>query len=110
MSTFNPNDKIVCIDATPMPLNCDRHLTGLDFTFPNGFLEEGDVYCIQSVGKGSDGYPAIKLVGLPVFLLGQEVSWNGQRFRKVARRTHSITAQSKQHLLGRAVQNIVHRI
>jgi hypothetical protein len=55
MSTFNPNDKVFCIDATPIPIGAAG--TSLaDFSFPHGYIEEGHIYCIQSTGRGATGY------------------------------------------------------
>lgn len=83
MSTFRANDKVVCIDATPLPRYCPREYTTLDCSFPGGYIEEGAIYCVADVGLGGDGHAALRLVGKPIFLLDTEVTWNGQRFRKI---------------------------
>ncbi|MEO1845528.1 MAG: hypothetical protein ABGZ37_14790 [Akkermansiaceae bacterium] len=85
MSGFRANDRVVCIDATPFPLNAGRAYPD-EFSFPHGLTEEGCVYCVSAVGRGSDGHAALWLAGYPVIHLGQEIAWNGQRFRKLRSR------------------------
>ncbi len=96
MSTFQTNDKVVCIDATPLPLHCDRHFTTLDFSFPGGFIREGSIYCVTSVGTGSDSPAAIRLAGKPIFLHDIEVAWSGQRFRQVKRQRQQARRSAEQ--------------
>ena len=82
MTDIQTNDRVVCIDATPFPINAGRALPD-EFDFPGGFLEEGGVYCVEVAGVGSDEQAAICLTGLPVFHHGKEIAWNGRRFRRI---------------------------
>jgi hypothetical protein len=82
MSTFKPNDKVVCIDATPIPIGAPNN-TYQDFEFPNGYIEEGTVYCVRSVTLAKVGGQSLHIVGPYVFLNNEPVPWNCQRFRKV---------------------------
>ncbi|NWK56000.1 hypothetical protein HW115_10275 [Verrucomicrobiaceae bacterium N1E253] len=106
MSTFGPNDKVI-YSAHP-PQNDD--IADLDLSCPSGVIEEGEIYCVQSVEAGADGLPALILVGKPRLRHSQEVGWNARYFRKVAPRKNRTAAQSKQHLLGHPVKTLVHRI
>ena len=80
------NDRVVCIDATPIPLNVPDTDFG-DFTFPHGFLKEGQTYCVTAVIRGSDGQPGYRLAGLPILHDGGEIHLNGQRFRRIHHRS-----------------------
>jgi hypothetical protein len=82
MSTFKPNDKVVCIDATPIPIGAPNN-NYQDFEFPGGYIEEGTFYCVRSVIMGRCGGESLDIVGPQVFLYGRPVPWNGLRFRKV---------------------------
>jgi hypothetical protein len=62
MSTFKPNDKVVCIDATPIPIGA-----------PN------NVVTVRQSGE------SLYITGPYVLLNNQLVPWNGKRFRKVER-------------------------
>ena len=84
MSIFKPNDKVVCIDATPTPIGAPNN-TYQDFEFPDGYIKEGAVYCVRSVIMGRCGGESLHIVGPYVLLNNNPVPWNGQRFRKVAR-------------------------
>ena len=95
MSTFQPNDKVVCIDATPIPIY-GLGYTLIDFNFPNGYIKEGSIYCVTEASTGSDGYGALRLAGKPVFLHDIEVEWNDQRFRKVEHQKQKASRSAKQ--------------
>ena len=82
----------------------------MDYTFPHGYIEEGEIYCVEAVGVTAAGGPSLYLVAMNAVMNGTAIPWDGQRFRKVAPRNRNITAQTKQHLLGRPVKTIVHRI
>lgn len=109
MSAINPYDHIICINATQLPTKYGHQLYGCDFYFPHGVIEEGSIYRVDSVIRGDDGYPALKIMGLPVLIHGKDVGWSSQRFRRVIRR-RSQMEQSKQHLLGKPVTTLVARI
>jgi hypothetical protein len=84
MNTFKPNDKVVCIDATPIPIGAPNN-SYQDFKFPNGYIEEGTVYCVRSVIMGRCSGESLDIVGPYVLLNNNPVPWNGQRFRKLER-------------------------
>ncbi|MDB4055528.1 hypothetical protein N9496_06005 [Akkermansiaceae bacterium] len=88
MNTFKPNDKVVCIDATPIPIGAPNN-NYQDFEFPNGYIEEGTIYCVRSVIMGRCGGESLHIVGPYVLLNNNPVPWNGQRFRKVERNKQS---------------------
>jgi hypothetical protein len=81
MNTFKPNDKVVCIDATPIPIGAPNN-SYQDFEY----IQEGTVYCVRSVIMGRCGGESLDIVGPQVFLYGKPVPWNGLRFRKVERK------------------------
>ncbi len=85
MSTFQPNDKVVCIDATPIPIYLPPGVSAAisNFTFPNGAIKEGGVYCVLDCLSQTPGGDKVYLVGKPVYLYGEEVSWSSLRFRKI---------------------------
>ena len=94
MSDFHRHSKVVCIDATPLPIN----VTGAtlpDFTFPNGFLVKGATYAVTQVGTGSDRQPALRLAGCHVLHQGKPISWHGQRFRLVKTKKRKAHGNSK---------------
>jgi len=95
MSTFQANDKVVCIDATPIPIGDPNH-SFIDFTFPNGYIEEGSVYCVQSVVPSAGGCGALYLVGPRAMLRFQNVPWDNQRFRKVTHQKQKAKRSAKQ--------------
>jgi hypothetical protein len=94
MSDFHRHSKVVCIDATPIPIN----VTGAtlpDFTFPNGFLVKGATYAVIHVGTGSDGQPALRLAGCHVLHKDTPISWHGQRFRLIKTKNRKAHRNSK---------------
>lgn len=109
MSAINPDDHIICIDATRLAKKYGHPFYGSDFSFPHGVIEEGNIYRVESVIPGVDGYPALTLIGLPVLIRGKDVGWSSQRFRRVVKRRNQME-QSKQHLLGKPVNILVSRI
>lgn len=82
MNGFVAGCRVKCIDATPLPINV-RGAVATDFSFPGGYIGEGAVYCVESVGISNQGRPCLRLVGHPVLHLGVEISWDSLRFRKV---------------------------
>jgi hypothetical protein len=96
MSTFKPNDKVVCIDATPIPIGAPNN-SYQDFEFPNGYIEEGTVYCVRSVIMGRCGGESLDIVGPYVLLNNNPVPWNGQRFRKLERKAEKLL-QMEHHI------------
>ena len=67
MNTFKPNDKVVCIDATPIPIGAPNN-TYQDFEFPDGYIEEGTVYCVESVVTARQGGESLHITGPYVLL------------------------------------------
>ena len=88
--SLQANDRVVCIDATPIPINAPGFSLP-DFAFPGGFIEEGAVYCIADAYERPDGPIAVTLVGHPVLLRGHEIAWNAERFRKLKGNANSLT-------------------
>jgi len=84
MNTFKPNDKVVCIDATPIPIGAPNN-SYQDFEFPNGYIEEGAVYNVEDVVAVRQSGESLYITGPSVLLNNQHIPWNGQRFRKVER-------------------------
>jgi hypothetical protein len=85
MSIFRPNDKIVCIDDTPIPVYLSPGVSAAvsDFTFPYGGIKDGRIYCVLDCRSRTVGGDAVFLVGKPAYLDGEEVSWSSFRFRKI---------------------------
>ena len=88
MSIFKPNDKVVCIDATPIPIYIPPGVSASvsDFFLPGGFIKEGSVYCVLDCHSRGIGGDAVYLAGKPVYLHGKEVSWSSHRFRKLEKK------------------------
>lgn len=98
--SFPPGTKIVCIDATPIPILAREQITVLDFTFPNGFLQEGRIYCVEVAIPLADGSHGLHLLGLPIFARGTLCNWHSSRFRMVEPRTkRSETANEQKQIL-----------
>ena len=88
MRTLRPSDKVVCIDATPIPAKSGKGRTILDFVLPFGFVEEGKVYCVESARVRHDLTLELGLVGKPIIVDGRDVFWNSARFRWVPPKGH----------------------
>ena len=82
MNTFQPNDKVVCIDATPIPIGAPNN-TYQDFEFPDGYIKEGAVYNVEDVVTVQQSGESLYITGPYVLLNDRLVPWNGKRFRKV---------------------------
>ena len=82
MNTVQPNDKVVCIDATPIPMGAPNN-TYQDFEFPDGYIKEGTVYNVEDVVTVQQSGESLYITGPYVLLNDQHIPWNGQRFRKV---------------------------
>jgi len=80
---YPPGTKLVCIDATPIPILAWSGLSVLDFTFPHGFLQEGTTYCVERATQNNDGSYGLRLTGLPILCQGHESNWHHLRFRKL---------------------------
>lgn len=87
-------DKVVCIDATPLPMIAPRDCDLSEFSFPDGFIEEGAIYCIDGAIMRDHHVFRIYLVGKRILFRGEEVGWNSLRFRKLS--DHKAEAKSKQ--------------
>ncbi|MEP4079955.1 hypothetical protein [Haloferula sp.] len=94
MSNFVPDDRVVCIDATPIPFGAPGY-SHAEFSFPGGFLVEDQIYVVSDVSTDRQGDACLRLVGHPVIIRDYEVSWNGRRFRKVATRKAPQRAASR---------------
>lgn len=82
---FKPNEKVVCIDATFEPKVCPSDGSIDCFSFPDGFITLGSVYCVERVFKASPRRYGLLLVGMRVYYQEEEVGWYWRRFRKVGR-------------------------
>ena len=96
MSAFQSNDKVVCIDATPIPIG-SPDTNFIDFTFPNGYIQEGSIYCVKTVVPAAGGGRALYLVGPAAVLDGIDIPWNGQRFRQVKRQRRQARRSAEQN-------------
>jgi hypothetical protein len=65
------NDKVVCVYDTPFLIEY--------FDLPNGFVHQGDVYCVSGWSKCG----GLILVGLPCIFkrTGEEAGFHPKRFR-----------------------------
>jgi hypothetical protein len=77
---FTKNDKVVCVDATPIP-----HYNGTicDYLFPGGFIEEQAVYCVCDIVEPAPGRIGLVLQGVPCIRSGIENGWSAARFRQI---------------------------
>ena len=80
---MNSGDKVVCVDSTPMPMVAPRDCDLTEFSFPDGFLEEGKVYCVQESVYKDDGFYSLYIVGMRIIFRGKVVGWCSDRFRKL---------------------------
>lgn len=104
MSTFRPNDKVICISP---PASMSNPPTT---SFPDGQIEEGEIYCVESV-RNLPGKPtSLVIVGKAAWDKHRETGWDARHFHKLSPRKSNLAAKSKQHLLGRPVRTLVHRI
>ena len=94
MNTFQPNDKVVCIDATPIPIGAPNN-TYQDFEFPDGYIVEGTVYNVEDVITVQQSGESLYITGTYVLLNDQHIPWNGQRFRKVESNEESMKAKEE---------------
>lgn len=78
-------DKVVCVDATPLPNISPRDSELDEYLFPDGFIEEGAIYCIDQAfpHKKHPGVYRVFLVGKTIIFRGEEVGWHSHRFRKL---------------------------
>ncbi len=74
-------DKVICVDATPLPNFAPRNLELDEFVFPHGYIEEGTIYCVDRVVVDQRGHCGIFLVGKSILFRGEEVGWFSGRFR-----------------------------
>jgi hypothetical protein len=82
MNDFSRGCRVRCIDATPVPLNVAGAVIA-DFSFPDGFIAEGEVYVVEGVFPAVRGGVSLMLVEKRVFLQGREIPWCGARFRRL---------------------------
>ena len=90
MSAIQPNDRVICIDATPVPFNGRGHGFS-DFSYPGGYIVEGAIYCVEDVESHPEGVAGLHLVGHPVLVCGRPCTWSALRFRKIPLRSASTT-------------------
>jgi hypothetical protein len=106
--SYPPGTKVICIDATPIPIYCASAWEPDDFSFPNGFLQEGTTYCVARAIQNPDRSFGLHLAGLPMFFRGREGNWHHLRFRKVvsARNTAESNCQKKRSANISLLKNI----
>ena len=73
MSTFKPNDKVVCIDATPIPIGAPNN-NYQDFEFPDGYIKE--------YNKGTDLLYKLSKVRAYLLILTRRPSTLGKSQKK----------------------------
>ena len=88
-------DKVVCVDATPFPNYAPRDCELSDFVFPGGYIEEGTIYCVESVFEQSGEY-GVTLVGKKIFYQGEEIGWLHSRFRKVEEQKTFVSSEKSE--------------
>lgn len=99
MSAIHIYDKVICIDATPIPIGAKGHdIT--DFSFPGGFISEGDIYCVTDVKICLNQAASLQLAGKPILFCGEKSAWNSGRFRKISRNKNHATREAKQTVVA----------
>lgn len=93
--SYPAGTKVVCIDATPIPIRVGKGITGLDFTFPKGFIEEGQIYCVTGAHRNPDGSYGLYLAGLPILIRGATCNWHHTRFRLVTPKRKHLAKKEK---------------
>lgn len=84
MNEFCVGDRVMCVDATPLPVHVPGAVAS-EFSFPGGFIEEGVVYCVVEVGRGPVTGMSLRLLGHPVIRGQTKIWWDGLRFRRLAK-------------------------
>ncbi len=92
-------DKVVCIDSTPLPNFAPRDCALSEFQFPNGYIEEGAVYCVREVSANQKGMLGLQLVGREILFRGNEVQWSSDRFRSLSD-CKKLAKQAAKHSAG----------
>ncbi|MDF1815257.1 MAG: hypothetical protein P1V20_23860 [Verrucomicrobiales bacterium] len=93
-------DKVVCIDATPLPNFAPRDADIDEFTFPDGFIEEGAIYCIENVFEYRPEIYGYYLVGIRLLCGTQEYGWCSGRFRKIEPQRESRELTESREIVG----------
>lgn len=88
--------KVYCINATPIPHYCGTDYEAHDFTFPLGFLSEGQTYHVEQVVPLPNQTQGYVLTGLPILFKGSPISWHCSRFRRLSARPAKKVAARKE--------------
>jgi hypothetical protein len=84
MENLAPNDRVVAVNTNlAQPVYPGKNYQPQLISFPDGPLRRDRVYHVLSVENRSDGGQAVFITGTRVFLGGEEIPWDGSRFRKV---------------------------
>ena len=84
MENLAPNDRVVAVNTNlAQPVYPGKNYQPQLISFPDGPLRSDRVYHVLSVENRSDGGQAVFITGTRVFLGGEEIPWDGSRFRKV---------------------------
>lgn len=91
--------KVICIDATPIPIFLGAGEDIPEFTFPNGFIQEGTTYAVERSVLLRNNTTGYILLGTPILADGYPTSWHSSRFRDISsqadRRVEMATAGKK---------------
>jgi hypothetical protein len=94
---IEPNDKVICINDSPLPVNFPDQYELENFHFPYGFIEGGQIYCVTATAPRG-----LFLAGISVHYDGIEFPWNELRFRKIHARSECQTHIQQAELLSEA--------
>ncbi|MGA0854787.1 MAG: hypothetical protein ACO3RK_08245 [Luteolibacter sp.] len=84
MENLAPNDRVVAVNTNlAQPVYPGKNYQPQLISFADWPLRHDRVYHVLSVENRSDGGQAVFITGTRVFLGGEEIPWDGSRFRKV---------------------------
>jgi hypothetical protein len=84
MEKLAPNDRVVAVNTNlARPVHPGSNYQPQLISFPDGPLRRDRIYHVLSVENRRDGGQAVFITGTRVFLGGEEIPWDGSRFRKV---------------------------
>jgi hypothetical protein len=84
MEKLAPNDRVVAVNTNlARPVHPGSNYQPQLISFPDGPLRRDRIYHVHRVVSQASGGQAVFITGTRVFLGGEEIPWDGSRFRKV---------------------------
>lgn len=97
MQPFAPCDRVVAINTDmSAPIRPSGDFRAHPFLFPDGPLQRGVIYHVESVLNRPDGSQGVYLTGMRVTWGDLHISWDSSRFRKVEEAGHPTVAEKEE--------------